>query len=289
MERIGFGRRLGAFAIDMLLVSVVIGATVTVYAVIGGTRLALEARQALGVEVSLISFGDEQVWQEYGHRAEEVADELAGLVADRFTDEQTEYIIRTMGRSMERFLDPNRITLEYLLTLDADVIDRMVDHAFDSVVSDARPDIDPASVEKLRVEVKAAMAEFAISSLTASAIRFALWLVLLPLLVGVGYAMIEGVSGRSPGKLALGCAVRGVDGEPTHAGIYLLRFSVKHSPLLLLLLGVVTRGIGFFVAAGLAAALVAIGSFIALSDERRTLHDYVSGTAVYRVSGGSGW
>ncbi|TVQ23086.1 MAG: hypothetical protein EA382_10800 [Spirochaetaceae bacterium] len=289
MERIAFGRRLGAFVIDTAIVSVVIAGLLTAYAVIGGTRLAIEARQALGVDVSIVSLGDERVWQEYGLRAEEAAEELARLVAERFTDEQTEYIVRTMARSMERSFDPRRVTVDFLLAIDANVINRMVDEAFDSVIADGRADIDPVAVEELRTVTQAAIAEFAIASLTASAIRFALMLVLLPLLAGVGYALIEGVSGRSPGKLVMGCAVRSAAGPPTHAGAYLLRFVVKNAPVLLLLIGITTRGPWLFAAAGLSAVLVMIGSLVALSAERRTLHDYVAGTAVYRVSGGGDW
>ncbi len=289
MERIGFGSRIGAFVIDTAIVSVLIAGLLTAYAVIGGTRLAMEAQQALGVDVSLVSLGDERVWREYGMLAEESAEELARLVAERFTDEQTEYIVRTMARSIERYFDPRRITVDFLLAIDADVIDRIVDDAFDAVIADGRADIDPAAVQDLRIAVNAAIADFAISSLTASAIRFALMLVLLPLLAGVGYALIEGISGRSPGKLAMRCAVRSAAGPPTHAGAYLLRFVVKNSPLLLLLLGITTRGPWLFAAAGLAAVLVTIGSLIAISDERRTLHDYVAGTAVYRLSGGGEW
>ena len=286
MERIAFGRRLGAFFIDTLIVSFLIAGGLTAYGVIGGTRLALEAQRTLGVDASLVSLGDERLWNAYALRAERAAEELVGLTAERFTDEQTEYIVRTMAWSMKRYLDPRRVSAQFLLSIDAGVIDRAIDDGFDSVVADGRADIDPVAVEELRVAVKAAVAEFAIASLTASAIRFATMLVLLPLLIAAGYALIEGVSGRSPAKLILSCAVRSAEGEPTHGGAHLLRFAVKNAPLLLLLLGIATRMAGFFAAAGLAAVLVTIGALILLSNERRTLHDYVAGTAVYQISGG---
>ena len=76
MERAGFGRRLPAIILDSLFLIILMGVAMTIYAVIGGTRLGVEAQSALGVDLSWRNLRSQEVWIQYGRRVEEMALDL---------------------------------------------------------------------------------------------------------------------------------------------------------------------------------------------------------------------
>ena len=105
---------------------------------------------------------------------------------------------------------------------------------------------------------------------------------LLFLLSVAAYGLIEGFTGRSPGKMLLGLAIRNQDGRPARPKALWLRYALKHSAALAALLGAST---GFLFLSALANALYfgfLLGCLAALNYNHQALHDILAGTAVYR-------
>lgn len=289
MERVGFGRRFAAAILDGIFLFILVTIGVVIYAAVGGSRLALDAQRALGVPVTWNSVASEELWMQYERRAEEMVAGMERRVREEFTDEQAEFIGRTLAESFERYFVPERFSLQFFLNLDEDQLDRMVDGAFDSVLAAGRSDIDAAEVNELRREVKVMMDEFALGTIVPRAISFALWLAFLPAIIVLVYGLAEGVFGRTLGKLATGIAVRRDDGDRAYAGATMLRFAVKYSPLLLVVPGLLLRSPALLAGGAVAVAVVLVGALPMLGSERRAVHDYISGTAVFKVGRGENW
>jgi uncharacterized RDD family membrane protein YckC len=130
--------------------------------------------------------------------------------------------------------------------------------------------------------VKSVVDEFQLGTLIPAAISFAVWLALLPLIVTLAYGLVEGLSGRSLGKLITGLTICSPDGERVYAGPLLLRYALKNAPLLLFVLALATRSPFLVGAGGVAFAVVLLGALVMLGPERRAIYDYLAGTAVYR-------
>jgi uncharacterized RDD family membrane protein YckC len=100
----------------------------------------------------------------------------------------------------------------------------------------------------------------------------------LPLL----YFCFEIVLGATPGKLLMGIRIASDAGTAASYGKLLLRWTVKQSPFIVMLIARLINselmfnfGIGLF-------AVVALGTVTALWGNKRAVHDMLSGTAVYR-------
>jgi uncharacterized RDD family membrane protein YckC len=284
MERAGLGRRLPAIILDALFVGILISIAMFVYSVAGGARLAVRASESLGVPVTFSTMASDQVWDELEREAEQMIRDLERQVRRDFTDEEADFIGRTMADTMEDYIDPETIDLEFVLQLDARVIDEMIDESFDAVIAADRPGIEATEVNALRAEVKQLVDEFALGRIIPDAIRFAVWFVLIPVIVALAYGFTEAVWGRTLGKMVLGIAIRpAADTAPAVPG-FMLRYALKYAPFLLAILAVATRIPVFVYLSGVTWIVVVFGSLAMIGPERRALHDYVAGTAVYHVS-----
>lgn len=284
MERVGIERRLPAALLDAIFLGIIVGIVITAVAAIGGTRLAFDVSEELGVPLSVDSFNSDEIWEEFGLEVEAMANDLEAQFRDDFTPEQAEFMSDVMEQTFADSFNPDQFTLQFLLNLDAQLLDDLVDRGFDAVIAAEREDIPADRVNALRDEVKLLMDRFAIGQIVPRVIRFAVWIALIPLLVALGYRFVEAISGRTLGKLALGIVIERADeddGPPVPSRM--LRYAVKNSPLLLGMLAVLTRSPALFALAGLAAVVVVIGSLVMLGAEKRALHDYVAGTAVFRA------
>ena len=289
MERSGFGGRFVAAILDGFFLVILVGAAMVIYGTVGGSRLAMDAQRALGVPVTWSTITSERMWSQYEIRTEEMVDRIEAQIQEDFTDEQAEFIGRTLADSVERYFTPEEFSLEFFMNLDEDRLDQIVDNGFDAVLAANRSDIDPADVNALRREVQVLVDEFALGTLLPRAISFAIWLAFLPALIVLLYGLAEGIWGRTLGKLATGLAVRRDDGERAYAGTTMLRYAVKYSPMLLAILGLLLRSPALLIASAVAAAIVIVGALPMLGPDRRTVYDYISGTAVYRMPRGERW
>jgi uncharacterized RDD family membrane protein YckC len=98
------------------------------------------------------------------------------------------------------------------------------------------------------------------------------------------YALIEGVFGRSPGKLVLGLRVATPTGEKPPLASLLVRFAIKGAAsiaaagamlLAMKSLGVLAQAMG---------AATSVGCILVWSRERTAIHDRIADTVVLRVS-----
>jgi len=96
------------------------------------------------------------------------------------------------------------------------------------------------------------------------------------------YMLIEGFTGATPGKMALGLKIGRPDGTRGDQALYLTRYLIKNSPSLLNLLAT-TLGVGLIGSlSGIAGMVVLMGGFMMLSPDRQALHDRIAHTAVFR-------
>ncbi len=102
------------------------------------------------------------------------------------------------------------------------------------------------------------------------------------LVLGTLYYLIEGFTGWTLGKLALGIRIRSADGTNAGLGRLLGRYAVKNIGFLLGLLGFVTGVRILSLLSTFGALAIFIGCFFTLGADRQALHDKVVGTAVFR-------
>lgn len=101
-------------------------------------------------------------------------------------------------------------------------------------------------------------------------------------LVSIVYPMVEGATGASPGKWALGLRVGCQDGTPGSVGVYVKRYVIKFIRPVLMAMAAVS---GFGVLAwlsGPAGTVIAVGTLLLLAPHKQALHDKLAGTAVFR-------
>lgn len=103
-------------------------------------------------------------------------------------------------------------------------------------------------------------------------------------LIGLLIFLIEGFTGFTPGKLALGIRVGSKDGNKAGLGALLVRFLVKNSALILSVLAGVTGVMVLSTIGSVAGLVVFIGCFLVLGQKRQAIHDMIGGTAVYKKS-----
>ena len=290
MERIGASRRLPAAIFDWIIVSILIVAGISIYATVRGTALGVEAQRAMGIPVSMNSVFSGDAWDEYGRRSEDMVAEVERMLQEDFTEEQLRYMGEVLEEHWEGKLPiDGRITrddvpIDFLLDMDEQSLNEAVDESFDVIIAAGRADIPPAKVNALRAEVKSVLNEFGVGTVVPMVIDFVIWLIFLPTIIWLVYGLIEGIFGRSIGKLIMGIAIRRADGERGFASTYLLRYAIKFSSALLMVLALLLRSPGVAVAAGVAGFVVFIGMLVILGPERRALYDFIAGTAVYRAN-----
>ncbi|MFP4112833.1 MAG: RDD family protein [Spirochaetota bacterium] len=281
MERAGIGRRLPAAVLDGLFLSILIALALFVYSIAGGLKIAVQLQESVGMPITPSTIASEEVWEQFEAETQAMFAELEQQIEEDFTDEQAEFIARTMADTAEGYFDPEDLSLEFILSLDAGVLNDVIDESFDAVIAADRPDIDAAEVNELRAEVKQVMDRFALGRVIPAAIRFAVWFVLLPVLVVLVYSFAEAIWGRTLGKLALGIVIGRETDDGSAVPSLMLRYAVKYSPLLFAILAVATRIPLFVYLSGVTWVVVLLGSLVMIGPERRAIHDYIAGTAVY--------
>jgi uncharacterized RDD family membrane protein YckC len=160
----------------------------------------------------------------------------------------------------------------------------MIDEGFNAVLEANPEGISESEINELRQDTKALVDDFALGQIIPSAIRFAIWFALIPILVILAYGFSEALSGRTLGKLLLGIAVT-KEGEGVAIPNLILRYGIKYSAFLFLVLVLLTRIELLLYLSGGALAAILLGSLSMFGPERRAMHDYLSGTVVARPGG----
>ena len=102
-----------------------------------------------------------------------------------------------------------------------------------------------------------------------------------PVVVSLLYALIEGMTGASPGKMILAIQIRSADGSPAELSLLIPRFLLKGVLTVLGLVGIVTGVVQINYAGMVAGTVIFLGCFLVLGVSRQALHDRILGTAVY--------
>src|SRR5260370_42222302 len=99
-------------------------------------------------------------------------------------------------------------------------------------------------------------------------------------IIGALYFLVEGVTGYTVGKLALGIRIGTAEMTPAPIPKLLLRFCCKHPHFVLGTLGAFTFD-ALSRLGGLLGVVAFFGCFLALGEKKQALHDLIAGTAVY--------
>jgi uncharacterized RDD family membrane protein YckC len=103
--------------------------------------------------------------------------------------------------------------------------------------------------------------------------------------VSVAYQLLtEGLFGRSLGKLMLGIRIADLNAHKAAVGRLLGRASLKQLSNLLVIVAMMTNKYVLSQVAQVPGWLFIIGCFFVFARNRRALHDWAAGTAVYRNS-----
>ena len=96
------------------------------------------------------------------------------------------------------------------------------------------------------------------------------------------YSLLEAFTGLTIGKILLGIRVKNQDGTVGNTGLYLKRWAIKNISTLCSVAALITS-MDFLSSIGsLCGLIIFIGFFLALRDNKQTLHDQLAKTAVFR-------
>jgi uncharacterized RDD family membrane protein YckC len=101
-------------------------------------------------------------------------------------------------------------------------------------------------------------------------------------LLGPFYGLIEGLIGRSPGKMLTGLLIVDEPGQPAALPTLLIRYLVKSSSSLIALVAVFAGAKALDLVSQIVAWGILLGFFLVLTKSRQALHDKIAGTAVLR-------
>jgi uncharacterized RDD family membrane protein YckC len=96
------------------------------------------------------------------------------------------------------------------------------------------------------------------------------------------YGLIEGLLGRSPGKLVLGLRIASPTGEKPPLLTLLIRYCIKGGATITGLLSMLFALSSLNVLAQAMGSATSVGCLLVLSRERTAIHDRVAGTVVLR-------
>lgn len=282
MERVGAGQRLAAFLLDILIAAVLIALITTTVATVGGVRLGMRYQELLGGGVSISRVLDGSVEDYVEERVEEVSDRIVARVSEDFTPEAIDRMAEIMAEELIARFEPRWDHLRFYLHIDETTLPTAVDEAFDAVIARDDPQLPGPQVNALRDEVQAAIRQLRLDEFLPSVVAFGVLVAGTPIAVLILYFFIEAFAGASVGKLSIGLAVGTTRGDKAYMGTAIYRFLVKFAGPVLVLLGVVLRSYPLVPIGGVVTGIMLVGTLTILGPDRRCLHDYLSGTAVYR-------
>ena len=114
---------------------------------------------------------------------------------------------------------------------------------------------------------------------------FFIWLISLFWALFIGaflYNLIEAFTGASLGKMVVGIKIGTQDAQTAFIGRYIVRALLKNFQYILILLTIYTDNEVFIEVMQLYYLFFIVSCFLALGQDRLTLHDRIVGTAVYK-------
>ena len=100
-------------------------------------------------------------------------------------------------------------------------------------------------------------------------------------LLGIAFAIWEGLTGAALGKMLLKVRIKSDDGRPAGTGKLLTRAAVKYSGSLLGLLAAISGVAVIGTLGSLTGLVIFVGFFFVLGQAQQAFHDMIAKTAVY--------
>jgi len=289
-KRVGFAPRLGVIALDGVLSGVAALVALVIAATTGGIGLGLKYQEMTGGRVTVSTLIDGTFGRQLRDRSDELARNMDRLLTERFTAEQRgrmRLIIETeLKRSylpLERNSSGWWVAARRLARVNESTLGELIDRVYSSVKAASIQGVKTGDLDAMRAELRSYVDDTGLGRFLPAVVRYAAGLVAIPLAVDLLYSLVELIVGASVGKLLLGFRIGTAGGRRADAGTLIVRFLAKYSGSLLAIVAVLARAPELLPISALLYALFVAGCFATLGPERRALHDYVAGSAVYRA------
>ena len=145
-----------------------------------------------------------------------------------------------------------------------------------NLVESALPGVYAHKVAQATADQRVAAAKGIITTLTGWGVAAAL--------LGPFYGLIEGFTGRSPGKVVTGLRVVDEAGQVAGLGTLLARYLVKQSSALIGFVALFVGARALDLVSQIVSWGIIAGFFLVLTKSRQALHDKIAGTAILRKS-----
>jgi uncharacterized RDD family membrane protein YckC len=142
------------------------------------------------------------------------------------------------------------------------------------LVESALPGVYASKIAEATADPRAAQARGFITAMAGWGLAVAL--------LGPFYGLIEGLIGRSPGKMLTGLRIVDEAGQPAPLGTLLVRYLVKSSSSLIALVAVFAGAKALDLVSQIVSFGILLGFFLVLTKSRQALHDKIAGTAILR-------
>jgi uncharacterized RDD family membrane protein YckC len=264
-NRIGAGKRLGAFILDIVfLILLCIGLAVIIFGsgiYIIGAEKVLDTSTHIGRNVEQLTTKIEQDISPYLNTEEAI------LFMVKTRQDLNQYVLSHINDIINGLSDRN--------------LDEMVDIVFVNLEEHQTSEIEIQKAKQIKLEIKTLIEETNLGYVLGDIIRLILIMLASISIVAILYFLMEGLIGASLAKLVLGIKIARAEGEGAYLPMFLWRFLVKYSGIILLIIGFLLN-MEILMKVGVALVfIILIGSVPILSKDRRAIHDYMSGTAVY--------
>ncbi len=263
--RIGAGKRLGAFLLDILFILLLcIGTAIVV------------------LSTGIYMIGADKILDtstEIGRNVEDLTNKIERNISPTLNAEESLIFVLKTRNDLDK----------YIITHLSDVInglsdrnlDDMVDIVFNNLVEVQDNNFENQKANEIRQDIKTLIYDTNLGYVLGDVIRLILIVIGVVATFAFFYFILEGLIGASIAKLILGIRIAKANAEKGNLLYFMWRFIIKYSGVILVIIGFILD-MDILMKIGLALIVVIlIGSLTILSESRRALHDYISGTAVY--------
>lgn len=278
--RVGFGKRLGAFIIDTFIISVITFAIILIFvsgSIFYVTRdyqeMSEKEKKELEIEI--------KTWiSDFGIK-------ITNFVDNKISSSHLTEFKNKLMEDLERIFVPDGTGFEFFMSgeVSEKQIDSTIDILFLRIKEYSEEEIPQEELNELRDELKLKIKDSPVFKILGDllgglwrSIISAFWVIAI---VSSIYYLLEGFIGASVGKLMLGIKIARTDDRKGNIVLYLIRFFIKNSGVLLSVIGTLTciallSEIGIWL-----AVFIILGCFLVLTKPKKALHDIIAGTAIY--------
>lgn len=270
--RIGFGKRFGAFAIDIVFI-VLINLIVFSLMNAGGFLPDLNKYEEIIVDSVEVS---EDI-------TERISEKFSKYVDEKEVEEYSQRIYQKLTSIFSQ--EFNNIGFIHILDPNNKILEENIDKSFMLVIEEleyfSEESIPESEMESLKSDIFTLIDNINLKSFIKDFIKTAFILIFVFGIMSLLYWIVEAVTGSSPGKMVLGLKIFHDTGESGDIPLYVKRTLIKTSASILSIIGF-TFGVYYFTSiSGILSLVLGIGFLFTLSERRQALHDRILKTAVF--------